>query len=105
MGGENDYHEIKLRIDIELVLAQVWYSIDDGEWNAVPPFHDREHGSQMTFDMSHHLCGGKQLGQMLRFGKMFCRRLPLTRLQHSILGCLLVVATRASTRCYSITSD
>ena len=33
------YHSIRLRIDIELVLAQVWWSVGDGPWQALPAFH------------------------------------------------------------------
>lgn len=44
------YLEIRLRIDVELVLAQVWYSVADGPWTAVPAFNDKVHGSEMTFE-------------------------------------------------------
>jgi beta-xylosidase len=44
------YHEIRLRVDIELVLAQVWYSVAGGPWTALPPFNDTTHGSEMTFE-------------------------------------------------------
>ena len=44
------YFEVKLRIDVELVLAQVWYSVAGGPWTALPAFNDTSHGSEMTFE-------------------------------------------------------
>jgi hypothetical protein len=44
------YHEIRLRIDVELVLAQVWYSVGNGPWQALPAFHTGSRGSEMTFE-------------------------------------------------------
>jgi hypothetical protein len=54
VGGQGD-SVIRLRIDVELVLAQVWYSIGGGAWTAVPAFNTNTsdpsyRGSEMTFE-------------------------------------------------------
>ena len=51
-NSRNDkYHEIRLRIDVELVLAQVWYSVGErGAWTALPAFETSSRGSEMTFE-------------------------------------------------------
>jgi hypothetical protein len=50
-GGDGAGYSVKLRIDVELVLAQVWFSVGDGKgWQAVPPFQPSNRGSELTFE-------------------------------------------------------
>ena len=40
------YHEVRLRIDVELVLVQVWWALGaGGPWTALPAFEGGSRGS------------------------------------------------------------
>ena len=62
-GGQASY-EILLRIDIELVLAQVWYSLSGGaHWEALPALDtSSSRGNEMTFEYVSTLMGWQAVG-------------------------------------------
>ena len=55
------HHVIRLRIDVELVLAQVWFAIDGSGWSALPAFHEST-GSEMTFEYVSTLMAWQAVG-------------------------------------------
>merc|ERR1712224_342958 len=50
-------------IDVELVLAQVWYSLNDGQhWSALPEIGGGSRGSEMTFEYVSTLMSWQAVG-------------------------------------------
>jgi hypothetical protein len=62
--------EVLLRIDVELVLCQVWFSLNNGEsWSALPPIGGGSHGSEMTFEYASTLMSWQAVGPVRKTKK------------------------------------
>lgn len=64
-NGDEDLNQIEilLRIDVELVLCQVWYSLNSGQhWSALPTIEGSNRGSEMTFEYVSTLMSWQAVG-------------------------------------------
>jgi len=78
--------EVLLRIDVELVLCQVWFSLNNGEsWSALPPIDGGSHGSEMTFEYASTLMSWQAVGPVRK-----TNRTPFSRCNFVVLKMMIL---------------
>jgi hypothetical protein len=78
--------EVLLRIDVELVLCQVWFSLNNGEsWSALPPIDGGSRGSEMTFEYASTLMSWQAVGPVRK-----TNRTPFSRCNFVVLKMMIL---------------